>query len=115
MRSEFLKKAGSASISLLCLQSPTIIHGLCPLTYQPTEASQDNLNPQYRRFLQTFRYSDEALGSFVKQLRKDNLSENVILFILADHGQPMGEHDQNFMGQKSLYEENMAYSSFDFG
>ncbi len=77
-----------------------------PSSHQPMELP-DNLNPQYSRFLQTFRYSDEALGSFVKQLRKDNLSENVILFILADHGQPMGEHDNNFMSQKSLYEENM--------
>jgi len=61
----------------------------------------------YSRYQQTFRYSDQALGLFIDLLRKKNLSKKTILFILGDHGQPMGEHNHNFSEQKNLYEENI--------
>ncbi len=61
----------------------------------------------YTRYLQTFRYSDQALGLFLDLLREKGLGKKTIIFILGDHGQPMGEHHDNFSEQKGLYEENI--------
>jgi hypothetical protein len=58
-------------------------------------------------FLQTYHYSDAALGLFVDLLREKNLSAQTILFILGDHGQPLGEHGDHFFPQNGLYEENV--------
>jgi hypothetical protein len=58
-------------------------------------------------YLQTLHYSDYALGLFVDRLRQKNLSKKVILFILGDHGQPLGEHGENFLPQNGLYQENV--------
>ena len=61
---------------------------------------------EYGDFLGTFSYSDAALGHFVDLLSTKNLSERVILVVLGDTGAPMGEHDQNFMPVRHLYEES---------
>ena len=62
---------------------------------------------EYGKFLNTFAYSDWCLGLFIKLLKKENLYDNSIIFILADTGQPMGEHDNNFLLTNSLYEESI--------
>lgn len=67
----------------------------------------DDIDERYRRYLSTFAYSDAALGTFVKNLRESGLSKNTILCVLGDHGQPMGEHHDNFVMQRYLYEENI--------
>ncbi len=72
-----------------------------PNDYKPPKFSSA-LQPVHRQYLETFHYSDEALGQFVS-----SLDDNTILFILGDHGQAMGEHNQNFTQQKGLYEENI--------
>lgn len=74
---------------------------IIPDDYEPPKFSTD-LKPAHRRYLETFHYSDEALGQFVS-----SMDDNTILFILGDHGQAMGEHNQNFTQQKGLYEENI--------
>jgi len=66
-----------------------------------------SLNEPYSRFLKTMRYTDEQLGRFVESLKENDLFENTLLFILGDHGHPMGEHHENFIQQKYLYEENI--------
>ncbi len=63
--------------------------------------------PGEHRFFQTLHYSDHALGAFVDRLRREQLSEKTILFILGDHGQPVGEHQGNFYNSRFLYEENV--------
>jgi phosphoglycerol transferase MdoB-like AlkP superfamily enzyme len=65
------------------------------------------LDPRYERYLSTMAYSDAALGSFVDHLRRTGLSKNTILFVLGDHGQPMGEHYDNYVEQRYLFEENI--------
>ncbi|MBI5273111.1 MAG: sulfatase-like hydrolase/transferase [Chlamydiia bacterium] len=59
------------------------------------------------RFLQTVHYTDFCLGLFVDLLRAKNLQRNTLLFVLGDHGQPMGEHRGNFYNSRFLYEENV--------
>lgn len=59
------------------------------------------------RFLKTVHYTDYCLGLFLELLRAKNISQNTILFILGDHGQPMGEHQDNYYNSRFLYEENI--------
>lgn len=66
-----------------------------------------NLAPEYRRFLQTFHYSDQCLGRFVQRLVELGLDRRTVVFILADTGTPQGEHHGNFMLVNHLYEENL--------
>jgi len=60
----------------------------------------------YRKYLNTFHYTDSCLGLLVDLLKAKGLSKNTLLFIMGDHGYPMGEHG-NFVEQRNLYEENI--------
>lgn len=68
----------------------------------------------YRKYLNTFHYTDACLGLFIEHLREKNLLQNTLLFILGDHGYPMGEHD-NFIEQRFLYEENIRVPLLIYG
>ncbi len=59
------------------------------------------------RFLETTRYTDSCLGLFIDLLREKGINQKTILFVLGDHGQPMGEHEENFHISRFLYEENV--------
>ncbi|PCI92447.1 hypothetical protein COB11_07330 [Candidatus Aerophobetes bacterium] len=67
----------------------------------------DKLDPIYKRYLTTTHYSDLCLKLFIDRLKKNNLSKKTVLFILGDHGHPMGEHNKNYIEQRYLYEENI--------
>lgn len=75
--------------------------------FYPPPSFPSELHPTYRKYLSTFHYSDASLGLLIDLLRKEGLLEKTILFILGDHGYPMGEHDHNFFQQRYLYEENI--------
>lgn len=77
-----------------------------PASYQSPILPID-LQATYRKYLSTFHYSDDSLGKFIDVLNEQGLLEKSILFILGDHGYPMGEHDANFFEQRYLYEENI--------
>ena len=77
-----------------------------PVPHEPPEFP-DIISPMYRRFLSTFHYSDQCLGAFIKRLHEEGLAEKTIVYVLGDHGQPMGEHGDNFIEQRALYEENI--------
>ncbi len=64
-------------------------------------------DPHYGHYLRTFHYSDMCLGNLVKALEEKGLSDNTILIVMGDHGQPMGEHDQSIVNQFGLFEENI--------
>lgn len=64
-------------------------------------------NSEYRRFLQTFHYTDHCLGMLLEKLRQSGLDRKTIFFILADTATPQGEHHDNFMLVNYLYEENV--------
>ncbi|MCK4934724.1 MAG: sulfatase-like hydrolase/transferase [Simkaniaceae bacterium] len=74
---------------------------IIPDDYNPPKFPS-HLKPNHRKYLETFHYSDQALGKFAS-----TLDDQTILFVLGDHGQAMGEHMQNFTQQKGLYEENI--------
>ncbi len=64
------------------------------------------LSQGYRNYLTTFHYTDACLGFLIDELRRRQLMENTVFFIMGDHGYPMGEHD-NYVEQRYLYEENI--------
>lgn len=63
--------------------------------------------PDGSRFSQTLHYSDYALGCLIEHLKAMNLSKKTLLFVVGDHGQPLGEHEGNFYNSRFLYEENV--------
>lgn len=77
----------------------------------PTDMRKTSLNNikdlRYEKFLYTMNYSDYCLGEFIKILREKKLTEDIVFFILGDHGYPMGEHHNNHVEQRYLYEENV--------
>ena len=76
-------------------------------SYHLEEGFRENLNPTYQKFLKTTHYSDSQLGLFMELLREKKLAEKTIVFVMGDHGHPMGEHEGNFCQQRYLYEENI--------
>ncbi|MCF7791347.1 MAG: LTA synthase family protein [Victivallales bacterium] len=76
-----------------------------PVNFKVPDFGVDE-NDEYYSFLQTFHYTDYALGYFMDLLRKNNLSKKTIVFILSDTPNPMGEHKNNYMLIRYLYEEN---------
>jgi arylsulfatase A-like enzyme len=62
---------------------------------------------QYANFLHTFAYADHSLGLFCNLLRERGLDRKTILFVLGDHGFPMGEHFGNTLPLHNLYDENV--------
>ena len=76
-----------------------------PAHHQPP-AFPPEISRIYRKYLSTFHYTDACLGLFIELLKEKNLLNNTLLFIMGDHGYPMGEHE-NFVEQRYLYEENI--------
>ncbi len=56
-------------------------------------------------YLETYAYTDWALGQWMKQLEEMKLDERCIFFFFGDHGQNHGEHDPSLEMKRSLYEE----------
>jgi len=58
-------------------------------------------------YLQTFAYTDWALGLFIEELKKKGLLEKSILFIFGDHGQELEDRDPHFEINSHLYQDNI--------
>ena len=84
-----------------------------PAHYQPP-AFPPEISRIYRKYLNTFHYTDACLGLLVELLEEKGLLENTLLFVLGDHGYPMGEHN-NFVEQRYLYEENIRVPLMVYG
>jgi hypothetical protein len=69
--------------------------------------AEQGLSPAYQRFLQTFSYTDHALGLFIDLLREKKILDHSLLFIMGDHGQAMGEREGSIDLHNDLYQENV--------
>ncbi len=94
--------------------APTFLSLFTISNHHPWEPPQNwhfpvskDLPEPYRRYLQTFSYSDFALGQFVEKLQQTGLMDRSLLFICGDHGQEMGEKGPNFAVHNSLYQGNL--------
>lgn len=77
-----------------------------PKSYTPPDFPKTK-SAEYDNFLKTFHYSDHCLNIFLESLKKSGLDKNSIVFILSDTSNPQGEHDNNHMLIKNIYEENL--------
>ncbi len=50
---------------------------------------EEKVDPLYRKFLQTFSYTDYALHKLIERLKTKGLFEQSIVFVFGDHGQEM--------------------------
>lgn len=46
---------------------------------------------KYRDYLRALHYADQQVGMFIEKLKSKNLTENLILFIMGDHGVSFGD------------------------
>jgi len=78
---------------------------IVPPSYQgPTfEEIKGTYTPRY---LQTLNYTDKCIGNFVKELKKRELSKDVILFIMGDHGVYLGKNDESYEYRQGSHNEN---------
>ncbi len=60
-----------------------------------------------RKYINSLHYSDAVLGMTVDRLEEENLLENTLVFVFADHGQAFLEHKGNFRHRLGIYEENV--------
>lgn len=101
---QFLEKNAHQPCHQPTLMTLATITNHHPWTPPPGKESKKT---NREKFLQTFTYSDAALGMFIQRLKEKGLYEKSLIFILGDHGQPMGEHSDNPLAQSGLYEENV--------
>jgi arylsulfatase A-like enzyme len=57
--------------------------------------------------LNALYYSDQTLDYLIKKLEKENLMDNTLLFLFADHGEAFFQHPRNTLHALYLYEENV--------
>ncbi len=74
-----------------------------------------HLDKNYQKFLSSMHYSDYCLGMFIELLKKKNLLDNTLLFILGDHGQSVLEKEQHFAVMKDISSENVHIPLLIYG
>ena len=85
-----------------------------PKSYQgPTfEEEEGEYTPKY---LQTLHYTDHCIGRFIKELKKRDLSKDVLLFIMGDHGLYLGAGDRGFEYQRGTHSDNFHVPLMIYG
>lgn len=63
-------------------------------------------NPDFNRYLNALRHSDQAFGKLMNELRRRGLEESTLVVIVGDHGEAFGRHEQ-FTHASKIYEENV--------
>ncbi|MCS6985629.1 MAG: LTA synthase family protein [Leptospiraceae bacterium] len=58
-------------------------------------------------YLNSLHFADFALGELVRRFEEENLAQDTLFFIFADHGEAFYEHPGNFNHPYYLYEENI--------
>ena len=92
--------------------APTFLSLFTITNHHPWESpipfpTPEGLPVAYRRFLQTFSYTDHCLGLFIERLKQTGLLDKSIVFIMGDHGQEMGERSPQIAIHNDLYQENI--------
>jgi arylsulfatase A-like enzyme len=70
-------------------------------------AERDPKKQGWLRYVNSLRFADERLGELVDTLDKEDLLEDTLLFVFADHGQAFYQHKQNYLHSFFIYEENV--------
>lgn len=72
---------------------------------------EEDMNTKFGSYLQTIRYTDEAIGDFIMELKEEGLYDNTIIALYGDHHGLNVTMDNNevivseFLGKKYDYDE----------
>lgn len=72
--------------TLITLTSHTPFEMPLDLQYLDIPTTTTSLTTLQRNYLQSVRYTDQAIGDFIEQLKTNNLYNNSLIFIYGDHG-----------------------------
>jgi len=70
----------------------------------PDDVDREDLELAKELYKGTIRFVDDNIGTLVDELKQQDLWEDTLMVVAADHGEEFGEHGGFFHGQK-LYEE----------
>jgi phosphoglycerol transferase MdoB-like AlkP superfamily enzyme len=79
--------------------------------YKSLELFEEDIDTKFGAYLQTVRYTDEAIGQFISDLKAANLYDNTVIALYGDHhGMNCGMEDvresvSNFIGRDYDYDE----------
>ncbi len=101
----------SYSVDWLAKQKESVFLNLFTITNHHPWVTPDGWEPpeavKGNPYLETYAYTDYALGKWMKRLEETGLAERSIIFFLGDHGQGLGEHDAHYAVRRTLYEEDI--------
>ncbi len=81
--------------------------------YRSLELSEEDQDTKFGSYLQTVRYTDEAIGQFIADLKEAGLYDNTVIALYGDHhGMNCGMEDvyedvSDFIGRSYDYDEMM--------
>lgn len=71
------------------------------------DEGQDYRKRNWFNYLNSLYYSDVSLGMLVDELERNNLMDDTLLFLFADHGEAFYQHKMNYNHPLFLYNENV--------
>ncbi len=79
--------------------------------YQSLELLEEDIDTKFGSYLQTIRYTDEAIGQFIEDLKDAGLYENTVIALYGDHHglncamEDVNERVSAFIGREYDYDE----------
>lgn len=79
--------------------------------YQSLELLEEDIDTKFGAYLQTVRYTDEAIGQFIQDLKEAGLYEDTVIALYGDHHglncgmKDVNESVSNFIGRNYDYDE----------
>jgi arylsulfatase A-like enzyme len=58
-------------------------------------------------YLNSLHYADASLGLLIRELERESLMDDTLLFLFADHGEAFYQHKMNYNHPLYLYDENV--------
>ena len=71
------------------------------------DGEEDYRKRNWFNYLNSLHYADASLGMLVDELERNNLMEDTLLFLFADHGEAFYQHRMNYNHPFFLYQENV--------
>jgi arylsulfatase A-like enzyme len=108
---EFMKKrSGKPCLLVLLPVNPHHPYAIPDKTFRITGGEQED--PDYRKrnwlnYLNSLHYADASLGMLVDELERENLMDDTLLFLFADHGEAFYQHKMNYNHPLFIYNENV--------
>ncbi len=77
-----------------------------PYSFHGKETDYVHGNTDLNRYLNALHHDDEAFGSMMESLEKEELVNTTLVIVIGDHGEAFGRHNQ-YTHASNIYEENL--------